>query len=122
MDETHDEFIALVNRMQSSNDAEFTDMFHQLVQHTEAHFAAENALMEQSRFPPIQIHMDEHERVLGDMHRMARKVLAGSLVFPRAFIEQQIPEWFDMHARTMDSALAAHLGAARFAGERKLPT
>ena len=120
MDETHDEFIELVNRMQSTTDAEFTDLFRQLVQHTKAHFAAENALMEQSGFPPIQIHMSEHERVLGDLHRMGLRVDNGAMDFPRAYVEQQIPDWFDLHARTMDSALAAHLGAIRFAGERKL--
>jgi len=27
----------------------------------------------------------------------------------RAYVTQQLPGWFDLHAVTMDSALAAHL-------------
>ncbi len=117
MDQTHAEFIQLVNRLGQASKADFPDLFHQLVQHTEAHFAAENELMACSGFPALREHQDEHLRVLGDLHRFANRLNQGSDLFARAYINEQAPQWFDLHARTMDSALAAHLNG----GVRRCP-
>ncbi len=105
MDSTHQEFIALVNSLGCADDAEFTQLFQQLLEHTEAHFTAENRLMEEVRFPPIQIHMGEHHRVLEQMRSIGSKVKNGSIATGRTFV-LTLPQWFREHAATMDSALA----------------
>lgn len=109
MDETHREFVDLVNRMETSGKAAFIQLFVELVHHTENHFAAENALMQACGFPALREHMDEHQRVLGDLHRICNRVNAGSTTMGRAYVVEQLPDWFGLHASTMDSALASHL-------------
>ncbi|MEL0583997.1 MAG: hemerythrin domain-containing protein [Candidatus Thiodiazotropha sp. (ex. Lucinoma kazani)] len=109
MDDTHRVFVDLVNRLGVAGKPEFTDLFSELVTHTQAHFDQENRWMEASDFPAITEHRDEHQRVLGELNRFAQKVASGSVIMGRAYVTQQLPQWFDLHARTMDSALAAHL-------------
>jgi hemerythrin-like metal-binding protein len=105
MDSTHQEFIALVNGLGSATDEEFPQLFHELLEHTESHFTAENKLMEEVRFPPIDIHKGEHHRVLEQMRVIGSKVENGSITTGRTFV-LTIPQWFREHAATMDSALA----------------
>ncbi|HYQ72601.1 MAG TPA: hemerythrin family protein [Gammaproteobacteria bacterium] len=112
MDATHREFVDLVNRLGESGKAGFLCRFEELVRHTEDHFSAENALMQESGFPAIREHMDEHRRVQGDLQRLLARVEAGSTVLAHAYVIEQLPPWFRLHAVTMDSALAAHLGQA----------
>ncbi len=115
MDTTHQEFMALVNSLGNATDEMFNGLFEQLLEHTEAHFTAENRLMEEVKFPPIQIHMGEHQRVLEEMRRIGKQVEDGSIATGRTFV-LTIPQWFREHAATMDSALAACVKA--FPGNR----
>ncbi|WP_275098905.1 bacteriohemerythrin [Sedimenticola hydrogenitrophicus] len=109
MDQTHHEFIALVNQLAVSERDDFVTLFAQLVKHTHAHFNSEAALMEQYRFSAIREHTDEHQRVLGELDRFGEKVARGSIAMGQDYVQNHLPGWFDLHARTMDSALAAHL-------------
>ncbi len=106
MDSTHQEFMDLVNRLGTADDERFGALFRLLLEHTEAHFAAENRLMEEVKFPPIRIHMGEHQKVLEEMRRVGEKVAAGSLAAGRSYVREHLPYWFREHAATMDSALA----------------
>ena len=109
MDGTHREFAALVNALALAQGCDFVHLFTTLVDHTERHFAREKELMEQSGFPAIREHLDEHERILGELNQCKRKVCKGSLPFAKAYVKDRLPEWFHLHLATMDSALAAHL-------------
>lgn len=114
MDDTHQEFIELVNQLGAAGDkATFVSLFAELVEHTKAHFAAENKLMAETGFPAILEHEADHLRVLGQLHRFAQKVAAGSTMMGRAYVKEQLPDWFNLHAATMDSALAAHIKASK---------
>ena len=109
MDKTHAEFVELINRLGRAEKAEFVTLFPALVEHTRKHFDAEQALMEDSRFPATGEHWSEHQRVMGELTRFGEKVAAGSTLMGRAYIREQLPQWFELHTLTMDSALAAHL-------------
>jgi hemerythrin-like metal-binding protein len=109
MDNTHRAFVDLVNGLGTADRPTFTTLFAELLLHTEAHFAAEWVLMRESSFPAIQEHTGEHQRVLNEMRYFAKKVAGGSVAIGRDYVSQQLPRWFDLHAITMDSALAAHL-------------
>jgi hemerythrin len=111
MDDTHREFVAIVNAMGEADKADFIPLFEALTKHTKAHFSAEERLMEASAFPAIREHKDEHLRVLGELERFGQRVAAGAVLMGRAYVTQQLPKWFDLHTITMDSALAAHLKA-----------
>ncbi|THF56924.1 hypothetical protein E6O51_18960 [Pseudothauera rhizosphaerae] len=82
MDATHREFVDLAAALMAADDA---------------------------RFPAIGEHVNEHQRVLGELMAFGRGVQAGRLKFARAYVQQSLPEWFDLHLSTMDAALAAHL-------------
>jgi len=109
MDSTHDEFIQLVNQLGEAGTADFIRLFPAFLAHTEKHFHAEEELMQGSQFPAIEEHRNEHNRVLRDVRAMQAQVARGGISFARAYVIQQVPEWFNLHASTMDSALAAHL-------------
>ena len=109
MDHTHREFVDLANRLHGAPDEDFAALFDELIAHSEAHFANENRLMEESGFPPIGIHRGEHERVLGVLRLIRERLGAGELALARDFVTREIPEWFSQHAASMDTALALHL-------------
>jgi hemerythrin-like metal-binding protein len=111
MDETHRELVDLVNRIAESDGDEFITLFQELVAHTRTHFAAEETMMAETRFPAIAEHKGDHARVLGELDRFAARLAPGRTRLAKAYVRDQVPAWFDLHARTMDSALAAHLGA-----------
>lgn len=109
MDDTHREFVELTHQLHTADKSLFKPLFAQLLAHTEAHFAAEDALMHESGFPALGEHTGEHRRVLGELSRLNRKVQGNSILMARAYVSEQLPAWFRLHAVTMDSALAAHL-------------
>ena len=106
---THQEFTELVNRLIEASDAEFVARFGKLLDHCRQHFNNEGRLMRLSRFPALNEHEGEHNRVYGDLVRLHRAVLRGRLVLPRAFVNQGLEDWFALHLSSMDAALAAHL-------------
>ena len=109
MDKTHAEFVELINRLGRAEKEEFVALFPAFVEHTRNHFDSEQTLMEGSRFPATGEHWSEHQRVLGELTRFGEKVAAGSTQLGRAYIREQLAQWFEQHTLTMDSALAAHL-------------
>ena len=116
MDRNHREFVDLINRMDGASNAVFADLYAEMVQHTHAHFASEEAMMRETDFGPTFEHRDEHQRILGQLEWFAKHLLRGQVAMARAYVVEQIPDWFTQHAQTMDSALAAHV--KRMAQER----
>ncbi len=109
MDENHRTFTMLVNRLGRAGKEEFMALFSELLIHTKEHFSQEDRWMEASGFPAIREHRDEHLRILGELDRFAQRVATGSVFMGRSYVTQQLPHWFDLHIKTMDSALASHL-------------
>ena len=109
MDDTHEEFIDLYNKLMHADDAHFAVLFEEFYLHTKAHFEEENRLMEQSCFPALSEHKGEHQRVINELNYFRSKVAENKYSFPRFYIKDRIPLWFRLHLATMDSALAAHL-------------
>jgi hemerythrin-like metal-binding protein len=109
MDNTHIEFVDIINSMDGAPDAEFVHIFERLLEHTRAHFDSESRLMIEHGFPATAEHQSDHERVLGDMTRFSRSVHKGLIVFGRNYVRDSLVTWFPVHAATMDSALAAYL-------------
>lgn len=106
MDHTHREFVELYNGLAAATDDSFLSQLDALVAHTDDHFAQENRWMAESGFPPLAIHRGEHERVLASLRSVREQAAAGELAGGRAAVAQ-LPEWFERHAATMDTALAA---------------
>jgi len=113
MDGTHIDFIKQVNALDSMRGEELEAGFNNLLQHTLRHFEREDELMEQCAFPQINEHREEHRKVLAEMSRFAGKMNRGKSshahLFARAYVRERLPEWFNLHLATMDSALVWHL-------------
>jgi hemerythrin len=109
IDQDHQEFRALLQALQSAENAQFPDLFQTLYSHTEQHFDRENQLMQESAFPAIQEHKGEHQRVLAEFKQFQSRINKGLIAFGRAFAQDRLPQWFDLHIATMDSALVAHI-------------
>lgn len=109
MDDDHREFLSLVEILNGASDAEFPALFQKLVDHLRLHFIREGRLMRLGKFPALGEHEGEHHRVLGELLQFNRNVKRGRLSLARAYVRVGLPEWFELHLSTMDSALAAHV-------------
>lgn len=109
IDRDHGAFAALVAKLQCCSAVDFPTLFGELLEHTDEHFARENALMTESAFPALREHKGEHERVLGEFRQFKERVDRGFLPFGRSFVIERLVPWFALHITTMDSALVAHI-------------
>ncbi|MCF7965641.1 MAG: hemerythrin domain-containing protein [Methylobacter tundripaludum] len=109
IDNDHDEFIGLLNKLDAADNANFPALFQQLYEQSERHFERENALMKQFSYPGETEHKGEHQRVLGEFKQFKSRVDKGLIAFGRSFVKDRLPQWFGLHVATMDSALAAHI-------------
>jgi hemerythrin len=108
MDKDHQAFIAMVNAFDSAADSELPALFDALYAHTQQHFAREDSLMDDIKFFASDCHKGEHGRVLNEMRRFRGHLDKGNIAFVRAYVTDQIPQWFILHRNTMDSATAAY--------------
>ncbi len=121
MDATHGEFIALVDELNHTADAQaFADGFARLGAHTQRHFEHESRLMRACRFPAIGEHESAHARVLGELAFMQRQVSAGRLAPARDYV-RGLPDWLHSHLLTMDAALAGCLKQQDMAAPQHTP-
>jgi hemerythrin-like metal-binding protein len=109
IDGLHQEFADMVNALERAKGDEFSRIFQELVSHTEAHFAYENNLMQETNFPQTDEHQGEHGRVLEEMTELGKRVRQGEIEPARTFVCERLPKWFRFHVITMDNALAAHV-------------
>ncbi|WP_317932900.1 hemerythrin family protein [Halioxenophilus sp. WMMB6] len=111
MDETHRQFLNQVAAACAADKAGFAGAMQQLFNHTQAHFADEEASMSRIGHAAMAEHVADHQRILGDMDRFNERVAAGRHTMARAWVADSLLQWFHTHAQTMDSALAAELKA-----------
>ena len=109
----HAEFVQLRSEIlglleQSGLDQEIDDRLGKLLSHTVKHFADEEQLMQDAKFPPYPIHKAEHDRVIADIQGNValwqKNNNAGAL---REWLDQAVGEWFVQHVNTMDRMTAA---------------
>lgn len=109
MDGYHQEFLSILSALSTMPDGVFVALLKELVRHTHEHFAQEEKLMRETGYGALREHMEEHRRVLADLESMLQRAESGRMRLPREFIKNHMPEWFQLHLVTMDSALAQHL-------------
>ena len=119
MNRTHLEEVERVNRLAElvaaamEGEADENALDEQLshwVEHTQEHFAREDALMEQYGFPAYPVHSGEHQRVLSLLQELEQGWLQERSLQPLAdFLFHQWLGWFENHVLTMDRMTAAFL-------------
>lgn len=105
MDETHREFVTIVNALMQCEDAAVEGHLEAFARHAEAHFAEEDGWMEKSGFPPRDCHIEEHAAVLNSVTQVLEVVRKGDTAEGRR-LAAALADWFPGHAFHLDSALA----------------
>ena len=113
MDDTHREFVELLNRLSEAAEGDLLARLNEFIAHTEAHFGQEEAWMEAMRFPPLACHRTEHEGVL-EIMREVRKRIAGGEPHYGEVLARAIAEWFPLHSQSMDTVLALYIQQTGF--------
>jgi hemerythrin-like metal-binding protein len=116
MDATHREFIVLLNAVVDAADEQVLETLDAFIAHTVEHFAQEDGWMEETKFPPLHCHAAEHANVLGIMREVRGMVADGKTEIGRVLAREMAP-WFDIHASSMDAALASWLRGKAFEPE-----
>jgi hemerythrin-like metal-binding protein len=108
MDDTHREFVELLGRARTIDDDALRAAWKVLIEHTETHFAQEEAWMRATHFESSSCHTMHHNMILRVMREGADRAAQGDIT-PVRLMTRELAMWFPEHAQTMDAALAAHL-------------
>lgn len=101
----HYKLFQLSSEVQSLPNFAVIDAFRVLVDETERAFGKEQKLMESSKFPAMQLHLEQHARVLVSLHKIHTQVMKGDYSLARRVGGYLLPEWLKLHATTQDLAL-----------------
>jgi hemerythrin-like metal-binding protein len=116
IDTVHEEFVELLGRLQSADDAALPALLDQFAAHCTAHFDMENTWMVETEFPPRECHIDEHAAVLKSVQEVQELLAQGDVDICRALVAQ-LAVWFPQHADQLDSALAHWMTKKRLGGK-----
>lgn len=111
LDHTHEEFVALLNAFGAAlaNGTDALPAFRELLAHTEAHFAMEEAWMAATGFDPVNCHSSQHAMVLNVMREVVRHATEMNDREPMSIVLGELAQWFPAHAEMMDAALVYHM-------------
>jgi len=104
MDDTHQEFVELLSKVETAPDAKLLE----LIDHTDDHFGREDEWMQNTRFASSNCHSMQHKVVLQVMREGQKQGRDGNLAVVRD-MARELALWFPQHAQSMDAALALHL-------------
>jgi len=113
MDDTHQEFVELLAKVENAPDAKLLEQWTELIDHTDDHFGREDEWMQNTRFASSNCHSMQHKVVLQVMREGAAMGARGELA-PIRQMARELAVWFPQHAQAMDAALALHLRRAGF--------
>jgi len=77
------------------------EVLNRLMALTMLHFDAEESLMARYSFPDLEVHRDEHQRLLAQLAEFTNAHAAGSTGRERTFAEF-LRSWFHSHVEGMD--------------------
>lgn len=106
IDADHAESIALWKAARDAAPSVFAARLTAFVDHLEAHFAREEALMTAIAYKEIAHHRDEHARVIAEGRRFCAQVAKGRTMMARAYATDMVPDWFRRHVVMFDSEVA----------------
>lgn len=117
MNRDHAEFVGLRAQLlellaTTTPDARVDKLLADLLEHTSHHFAEEERLMQEVRFPPYAMHKGEHDKVLADMAAKVECWKQGhDAAALKEWLERDVGDWFVNHVSTMDFVTAGFIKA-----------
>ena len=116
LDTDHERLVGLFNQLTASvkerkSKSHCAELLHGIIQHAKVHFAFEEQLMAEQRYPKMDHHAAEHARLIKQALRYHAKFEAAA---PGSHISLiHFPEdWLTFHILTADKELANFLSAA----------
>lgn len=106
MDKEHQKFCEDLARLLQADKNNFAELLNKMHIHTQEHFAQEEQWMKECNFSSYAEHKSEHDKILGELNLFLQKAQKGNTMMAKAYVRDRLPEWFDLHLSTMDSALA----------------
>lgn len=119
MDKLHHDFFTALDVLATSSDEEFNERYGIFVSQIERAFREEERWMEEIDFPVLRHHQEQHARVLGALHNTHFHVMNGEIRQGREVANHLLPQWFALHASTMDAALACAMSLSTDEDEQK---
>lgn len=116
MDDTHHEFVAIVNDMMVCPETDLVSHLERFSIHAKRHFDEERAWMLETDFPSTGCHCDEHDAVMKSVTDVMASLQAGGDVRVARDLAQALADWFPGHADYLDSALAHWIVKKRTGG------
>ena len=113
MDDEHRELVRRLQALRHADAEALAARLDEFTAHARQHFAAEDAWMTDTAFPPRDCHMDEHAAVLNSLDEV-RELVARGRTEPVPSLVTALLDWFPGHAHHLDSALAAWMCKRRF--------
>lgn len=110
IDALHAEFDACVAMLTDAPAERLPAALSALRAHLLRHFGDEQRWMRESEFPAFDCHQREHDKVLDVLAEVERRFTEGDEEVVRR-LAAELPNWFTLHATTMDAALVTWLGA-----------
>ncbi len=106
IDADHTTSVDLWKAARAAEGAAFAPALAAWVEHLEAHFAREEAMMKAVGYKDLPHHASEHARVVAEGRGFLAQVAAGRTMMARAYVNDMIPDWFQRHVRMYDSEVA----------------
>ena len=108
MDDTHEEFVSMLNQLMASPTAQQLPLYRVVIEHTVEHFAQEERWMLATGFSADNCHAGHHATILETMNAVLEHSEKGAAdIITR--MAQALAEWFPQHTASMDAGLAQHL-------------
>jgi hemerythrin len=122
MNRDHADFVAmrtkllgLISVQAPENDVD--TLLDELLEHTRHHFAEEERLMQETRFPPYPMHKGEHDSVLAEMSaRIEEWKQNRNARVLNEWLDHSVGDWFVTHVGTMDLVTAGYIEMKKKAG------
>ncbi|XOB61036.1 bacteriohemerythrin [Campylobacterota bacterium DY0563] len=110
IDTLHKEFLDIYNSVDKTDTNSYIQKLISLLVHSKIHFKIEEDLMDKYNYPRSKEHKDEHRKVLAEMDYFIKNsnTIFGKKML-KAYFNEKIGDWFDLHLLSMDSDLTAYL-------------
>lgn len=116
MDDTHREFVELVEALIHAPDEQVQARLDAFAEHAKEHFGTEDKWMRETDFPGRDCHIDEHAAVLRSVAEVQEHVAQGNYELGRD-IARELARWFPGHTDHLDSALSHWMSKRRMGGK-----
>lgn len=118
IDEQHRDLVAfhavVLEHVRSGDAGAAWAELQELIDHTQRHFAYEEARMIESAYGAREKHLEGHRAFMGDLVQLVERArLDACAPVVRMWLESRYVSWWKYHVRSSDAALAAHLAAAQ---------